>query len=273
MSEYRFVVDKSDLEGKQGVLKKDAEGYYNDVLVSVWNVANSIGERYIIDNDVMNMLDPDKQLSQMTKWLKAGKLIGEKEHPHISEFISKDTTYEFAKSLWIQRNAELRVDNKAMQYAGLRTAVLPDKVDGRTVHGVFARIRPTVEELDLSLGDPNSNTAFSLRSYIRRMLQGTEIIRKCTNLFTHDWVNSNGLPKCEKFSMPGLESGAMGCILTPRIITDINEIYERDLEMGCESGAGIITQVIKESGQWREVPSITPTILLGRQLDGIKRFI
>lgn len=271
MSEYRFTIDRSNLEGKQGILKCDAQGNFDDVLVGVFNVENSAGERYIFDQDIKNMLDSGLEASQMTKWLAQGKLIGEQEHPHISEFLSKDRSFEFAKSLWVRRNAELRVSNMAMEVSGIDCRELPDRVDGRRVYGVFFRMRPTVDALKESLLDPNSNTAFSLRSYINRMMRGTEILRKCTNIFTFDWVKLNGIAMAEKYQMPGLESETSGVLLTPEVIKDINQIYEDEaLAVGVESGAGIITQVIKESGQWREVPDMTSAILLGRQLSGTK---
>lgn len=274
MSEYRFTVDRTNLEGKQGILTKGADGYYNDVLVGVWNVENSLGERYIFDKEIENMLDTGMQRSQLTKWLAEGKLIGEREHPHIQDFLSKDRDFALAKSLWIQRNAILRVDNQAHQFGGIRTQEMPDRVDGRRVYGVYAKLRPTIDALDASLSDKNANTAFSLRSYIRRIIQGAEIYRKCSNIFTYDWVNNNGIKECEKFNMPGLESMAMGVELTTRVIRDINELFEEEsLILGQECSSGIITQVIKESGQWREVPSLTPTLCLGRQLSGVSRFI
>ncbi len=273
MSEYRFTIDRTNLEGKQGILKCDAEGYYDDVLVGVFNVENSGGERYIFDKDIADMLDTGLQRSQMTKWLAQGKLIGEREHPHIQDFLSKDRSFELAKSLWIKRNAELLSSNIAMQIAGLDPRELPDRVDGRRVYGVYAKIRPAIDPLKSSLDDPNANTAFSLRSYISRMIRGAEIVRKCSNIFTYDWVTLNGIARCEKFKMPGLESESAGIQLTPSVISDINEIFEEEsLALGLESGSGIITQVIKESGQWREVPSLTHTLCLNRQLSGFKSY-
>lgn len=266
MSEYRFTIDVSRLEGKQGKLKKNNDGYYEDVLVGVFNVENSIGERYIIDQDVLSLLDMSLERSQMARWLKQGKLIGEKEHPHLQDFLSKDRDLATARSLWVQRNAELRVDNIAMRYAGIRTEAMPDKVDGRTVYGVYALMRPTDPELALAMEDRNSNTAFSLRSFIKRYISGAEMLRKCTNIFTFDWVNNNGIKYAEKYNQPGLESESLGVHLDNGIIRNLNDLMRDDMAVaGLESSAGIITRVIKEAGVWREVPDITTSLSLASQ--------
>lgn len=268
-AEYRFTIDRSDLEGKQGILKCGPDGYYDNVLVGVFNVTNAAGERYIFDDDIKNMLDSGLQRSWMTKWLAQGKLIGEREHPFLADFITKERDLATAKMLWIRRNGELSSANMAMQFAGLDCREMPDRVDGRRVYGVYAKIRPVVDSLKASLDDVNANTAFSLRSFISRVTMGIEIVRKCTNIFTYDWVTLNGIARCDKFHQPGLESEGAGIQLTQRIVTDINELFEEEsLILGRECSSGIVTQVIKDCGKFREVPDLTHTMLLGRQLKG-----
>lgn len=267
MSEYRFTIDRSDLEGKQGILKVGDDGYVDDVLVGIFNVENAGGQRYVFDSDVAALLDTGLEKSYMTKWLAEGKLIGEQEHPHLSDFLSKDLSLAQSKAMWTARNGELLASNIAMQIGGLRCSEMANKIDGRKVFGVYVRMRPAVDALSSSLLDPNSNTAFSLRSMIKRVFLSSEIARKCTNIFTYDWVTLNGIRNCEKFSMPGLESA--GVEVNNQLLSDINAIYEDEsIAMGLECGSGIITQVIKENGNWREVPDLTPTLCLGRQLNG-----
>lgn len=277
MSEYRFVVDKTTLEGKQGILTPDSDGYYDDIIVGVFNAENTNGQRYIIDQKVKALLDSQLGVSRMSKWLLQGKLIGEKEHPRLEEFLCKDKTYEWSASMWLRRNAELLTSNISHRFAGWRTTAMPDKIDGRTVYGVYARLKPECRELDSSFGDPNANTAFSIRSMINRIFQGNELVKRCSEIFTFDGVSSNGLPRCEKFSMPGLESAGNTVTeldLTPRIIKDINEVYEDEgLDLALESSGGIITQMIKDKGVYREVPSLTHHVCLGRQLSGRKIYL
>ncbi len=263
MAEYRFTIDRSNLEGKQGIMKCDSDGYYNDVIVGVFNVENSIGVRYIIPQSVLDLLNVGLGKSCMAKWFNAGQLIGEREHPLIQDFISKDTTLAYAKSLWIRRHGQLDCGNSAMQFGGLRTVAM-DKVDGRTPIAVLAKIRPTYDVLTNSLNDPNANTAFSLRSLIDTIVSHGEYVRRCFEIFTFDHVQLNGLPKCTKFDSPGCESA--GVPITAQVCSDLSSFLEDEsLMAGTESSAGIITQVIKVNGQWREVHDFTRSLLLGRQ--------
>jgi len=275
--EYRFVVDKSDLEGKQGILKVGADGYVENVLVGIFNVANSAGYRYIIDQQVMRLLDMSLGISSMSKWLQEGKLIGETGHPVITDFISADMPYEHAEALWVDRHSVLQINNIAMHMSGIAVRPLPDKTDGRTAYGVYAKMRPVTDLLKESLADPDSNTAFSLRSFIDEIISEMELVRQATDIFTFDHVQLNGIPKVCKYNMPGVESFSpeKGVAYTKALAKNLNLNEEERLRMGVgvESAQGIITQVLKVNGKWREVPDLTPTVMLGRQLNGSKIYL
>lgn len=255
MSELRFSLDRTTdgLEGKQGILRPDSEGYY-EILAGAYNVENSNGEIYTFTDKVRMLFE----VSEARRWQKAGKLIAEQDHPARSEFMQAGLSNSRIDALWKQRLATLKGASCAGLIRDFRFAKLPDKVNGRDVFGVFISIKPVSEYLKASLGTKDSNTCMSVRSLVNRMMDMGKWLRETTDLFTWDHIPVGGIGQATKWSSPALESESL--ILTPGDYREFADMERLELAAtpGLESSSvtPLLTTMIKHNGAWIETPDV-----------------
>lgn len=260
MSTLSFTANKTALEGKQGKLPTNKDGH-KLVLCGAYNIPNNIGEVYPYTSRVEKLFSN----STMIRKLNNSQLYGEADHPSLNEFISKTRTQQEAVALWVSRLTQVPASQIAHQWHGFDVKPLNQKIGGRQVMGVFGWVNPFHEVQKASLSDPNSNTAYSVRSFVDRTLKLGEVMCEQKDLITYDWVPTGGIPIANKYCTPGLESEQKFVVMCEsgtidRQVLEYMDALEHN-EIGNESERLITTSMIKNlHGAWQEVPDLTHLI-------------
>ena len=110
--QFIYACSASNLEGKQGKLKKDSEGYYEH-LVGAFNIYNNVGDYYKMTEKVAHLFSNSSQFITTTK---AGKTWGECDHPAFDEFAGKSNAVE----MYLDRLRDIRTANAACHFKGFR---------------------------------------------------------------------------------------------------------------------------------------------------------
>lgn len=253
-TQFVYSADVTNLEGKQGKLKQDKDGYF-EVLVGAFNAYNSAGEFYNFTSRVNALYAKSSLLMQRVR---SGKQYGEADHPSIDPYLGKDNMM----ALWMDRLREIRAKEASHHIKQYRLADLPRQEKGRTVVGVYAELKPLDERLLGSLNNPHENTSFSQRAFSDNILNGYELQRNVTEVVTHDWVTAGGIPDAAKYRTPSLESmfkshqGGMDIVITPQLLNEMEKLEKlRGLVAMEESNIIPVTRIRDVSG-WREVPTL-----------------
>lgn len=264
MSELRFSINRTRLEGKQGKLPMDSNGYYR-MLVGAYNLENSVGQVYGFTKRVENLF----LKSTMIRRMNDDALFGESGHPPLSDFQIPGRSKEIAQAMWIDRLYIIDPAKIACALKNIHWVEMPDKVNGRTVYGVYADIKPLVEPMRISLDTPEINTYMSLRAsakYIFSHEMG-EMILENDDLSTYDWVGNGGIRIACKHETPVLESerlraqileedSCMAGFETFRSLAEFEE-SQRESRASNENDNFLVSTIIKENGNWIEVPDVS----------------
>lgn len=211
MERLVFTSTRLRYSGKQGILKPDAEGYY-EMPIGAFNCVNSTDEVYTMEN-IKSIFDGS---SELMRKISNGKLFGEWGHPEpntgesSNEFMGracrindKDTCVFFNK-IWLDATLA-----PSMEHVGVpKDAVV-----------TMARLKPMGskwEALDRSLQDPNVNTTFSGRFLTRDRMHRGKTYVTVESIVTWDAVTEQGIPAAEKWLSPRLETHRT--VLTPKMI-------------------------------------------------------
>lgn len=274
MSELVFTIDRSQLEGKQGELKPDSEGYY-EILAGAYNLATTAGEIYEFTKKVQNLFVKSTMITK----LKKGQLFGEKNHPALDVYRIPGRPIDEAISLWLSRLSRIDMANLAFIAKNVRFAPLPNKVDGRTVYAVYLTLKPLCPEMLASIQDKNSNTALSVRSFVNRRYHMGEVLVETKDIVCYDWVPSGGISIATKWNSPGLEDdnsiiipeqepiytgGAIetkdSAIITTDVLKHMADIEAKTSQVGVEDSVLFDTMMIRDLAGWREVPCLNSMV-------------
>lgn len=187
--------------GKLGVIKPDANGYYEQCIGGL-DIENAAGVEYAS----AKAKDLFASSSALQRRIAAKALRGERGHPR--------RTAEFMKeSDWMHRLNDIVESNTSVHWARIEL----DESYGRNnpylnrprMIGIMARFRPYgagAEELARSLADPESSVAFSIRAFsIPRTTMGRRFY-DLQNIVTWDEVNEPGIAFAAKELSSTLES-------------------------------------------------------------------
>lgn len=263
MSTLTFTSNKTILQGKQGKLKQNANGAY-EILAGAYNVANNVGDIYILTERVKRLF----QKSTMMEKLNKNQLFGEGDHPSLDDFRSKARSEKEAVMLWINRLGQIK--SSCITHQILKVDLKPLNIvrDGRPVWGVFLQVKPLHPVLKQMMNDPDCNVAFSVRSFVDRFIKMGEMFCEAKDIITYDWVPTGGIDLATKYSTPSLESEASpmlweeSAIITNDIIQEMMRTEEEQRLSGAavESEIVIDTTMIKGLAGWREVPDLTSLV-------------
>lgn len=224
---------------KEGKLKCDPDGYY-DICIGAFDEYNS-GNAFYDFNSAKAHFDHSHELMRRVA---NGALYGERGHPVPVPGMSK--------AEWITRILQLDLRNTSHH---LRELTLDDsqgitnKNGGRVVQ-TFARIKPTMDQLGMSLDNPHENTAFSIRSLTEDVFDPIRgcMVKLMKKIVTWDWVVEPGMSTATKHNTPSLES-LIDSSFTER---DLNEaiIYVRDRFCSMESSDLVnVLSALKSTGK------------------------
>ena len=180
--------------GKQGVLKKLPNGYYEIILGALaaygnggWIYDEAEGKAYI-END-REFLDR----------LQGGRLKGEWGHPRRPVGMSDQD--------WFVRINEVYENNTcvAIRQVDLSMEMIKDD-KGRRIIGIIGQVKPSgthARQFEDMLLNPEEDTPFSIRCFARKNF-GT--MRKYINkIVTWDAVTEPGIAAASKYNTPSLE--------------------------------------------------------------------
>lgn len=187
--------------GKLGVIKPDANGYYEQCIGGL-DIENAAGVEYASDKAKALFADS----SALQRRVKARSLRGERGHPRRTAEFSSDAA-------WMHRLNDIVESNTSVHWAKIEL----DESYGRNnpylnrprMIGIMARFRPYgagAEELTRSLADPESSVAFSIRAFsVPRVTMGRRYY-DLSNIVTWDEVNEPGIAFAAKELSSTLES-------------------------------------------------------------------
>lgn len=199
MERLLFTSTRLRVQGKQGILKPDSEGYF-EMPVGAFNCLNSAQEFYTKEN-IEQLFQGS---SELMRKVQNGKLFGEWGHPEMAPGedpnafmaracrINDKDTCVFFKDVWIDKATP------AMQQYGVPADALV----------TMARLKPMGnkwEALQRSLEDPNVNTTFSGRFLTRDRIYRGRTYVIVEQIVTWDAVTEQGIPAAEKYLAPRLE--------------------------------------------------------------------
>lgn len=246
-----FTNTKLTISGKSGILKPDADGYY-EMPIGAFNCENSMGEVYTKDN-IDQLFSSSGDLMRKVN---AGKLYGEWGHPHQHHGESDDNfmarassvndkdTCAFFKSIWND-------DRVARDFVQCR---------GINVNSVitFAKLKPMGakwETLQRALDDPNCNIAFSVRNLGKDRIYRGKTYVSVQEIITWDAVGEQGVGCAEKHAALHLESHRV--VVTRKMV----ETMRSNLQRGAlrqESVAGVRALIATADRHFRTIDNPQP---------------
>lgn len=188
-------------KNKVGNLKKDANGYYPDVVLGALQAYNSAGAFYEAEQSKRLF----ENSSELMRRIQGGNCRGEVGHPRYQEGMSERA--------WFSRVNDLFEPNLCVQFESVRLSydTLRDK-QGRPLVAVMGRIRPSGANeryLERQLDNPEENVCFSVRSFTRDVMEGGRVVKYLQKIVTWDNVNEPGIGVANKYDSPSLESMAI----------------------------------------------------------------
>lgn len=216
----------------KGAVKADPDGYY-ELVVGAFDTKNSAGDWY----DFHSAKAHFDGASDFVRRVQSGALYGEAGHPVMTPGMSKND--------WILRI--LTIDPKNISHH-IKDLTLDDtrfkNPDGTPMVAVYARIKPMIEKLALSLENPHDNTAFSIRCLTMNHFDPARgcTTRSLSKPVTYDWVPEPGIAIATKYNAPGLEALSLTGISPADIENALAYARERYLAGSMES-AEIITSL------------------------------
>lgn len=197
LNSVRLVCTALAGTNKQGVLKPDADGYYEVVLGGL-NMFNSAGEYYVYEA-AKSLFESSSQLQRRAA---RGALRGEYGHPKMLPGMSNEQFANRVMSIY-----EDMVSHHIKEVFLDFDRVKDDK--GKPVIAIIGKIKPAgpyAGALQKSLETPGENVCFSIRAFTDDQRIGGVNHRALRTIVTWDYVNEPGLAVANKFSSPSLES-------------------------------------------------------------------
>lgn len=245
MSQIMFTSTKLSMLGKEGVLKKDASGYYTVVLGAL-NIFNSMGEYYVADG-ARKLFESS---SLFMRRVDGGNLKGENGHP---KFPVGGKMRDY-----IERLMTIEETNVVSHY---RKVWLDDRFGkdnprfgNPSMVGIFAEVRPSGEKahvLQSALDNPSENVNFSIRAFTKDYSHGGRTHRVLDSIVTWDVVTEPGLHVANKWDVPSLESMVLKDSFCKHVsLKDIEEIANRKpttvaMESSCEMARDLLIRYKK----------------------------
>ncbi len=197
MSNIRFSCTSLAGTQKQGIIPKDANGYY-DMVIGGLDILNSAGEYY----DHAGAKELFQESSSFMRRVKRGALRGEVGHPRREHGQSIDS--------YVSRILDIDEKNVCVHFSEIYLDFESFKnPDGTKIVAIRAKLAPSgpkAEFLKQSLENKQENVCFSIRSFTENTFKRGRTIKSIKTIVTFDYVNEPGIHIAEKYKSPSLES-------------------------------------------------------------------
>lgn len=182
---------------KAGVLKPDADGWY-DMVLGALEYPNSVGDIYTLKS----AREFFKEGSALLRRIQTGQLRAEWGHPMPQPGMD-DKTY-------LTRILTIEPDRVCAHISDvyIDTQNVKDPKTGKTIIAFRGKVKPAGpfgQYLKEMLDDPKMNVAFSIRSLTMNRQVGFRQHKDFTQIVTWDYVIEPGLAPANKYSVPTLE--------------------------------------------------------------------
>ena len=245
MRTTRFTSTKLQSSGKKGILKPDADGYY-ELIVGGLNAYNSSGEFYTLESACQLFESSSILMRRISK----GALKSELGHPKIKPGMTNDQ--------FLQRILTLEETNISGHFSEIwldhQYGKKNPQCGNPELVAIMAKVRPSGPHgpaLEASLNNPKENVSFSVRGLTDNYYQKGKCIRVLTTIVTFDQVVEQGIPQANKWDAPALES------LSEQIVTEdsLRRIVEDRSPIAVESTRELANQAL-QAVRLSELPKI-----------------
>lgn len=228
---------------KKGVVKPDADGYYNDLVLGALDFFNSAGAFYEFESAKCLF----EESSSLMRRVRNGALRGEYGHPKMvpgmseREYLARVLNiYEDCVSHHIR---SVTIDNTGRVKDGAGKPVI-------AILGSVKPMGPRGQDLRDSLENGHENACFSIRSLTNDFMDRRGMHRKVLKqIVTWDYVNEPGISVANKFSFPSLEGISNDLHFTVRQLNDIRE-RQSIAGVSMENGGGVTVDAVMQAFGW-----------------------
>ena len=243
MSNIRFSCTSLAGTQKQGIIPKDANGYY-DMVIGGLDILNSAGEYY----DHAGAKELFQESSSFMRRVKRGALRGEVGHPRREHGQSIDS--------YMSRILDIDEKNVCVHFSEIYLDFESFKnPDGTKIVAIRAKLAPSgpkAEFLKQSLENKQENVCFSIRSFTENTFKRGRTIKSIKTIVTFDYVNEPGIHIAEKYKSPALEGYATGRDV---LVTqdDFQRACDEAVKMGIatESSVAVARDMIFKQFGWK----------------------
>ncbi len=183
---------------KGGVLKRDSDGWFLDVILGAFNSENSTGDIYSLETAKLHF----EESSALMRKVKKGTLFGEAGHPEWVRGMNRDD--------YINRLCQVPHYNTSHCIRNLRLQEMINPQTREKYVAILGDILPVRDQgvhLEKELLTKDINVCFSIRTLTRDFPRSNlTYVKHITNLITNDWVNECGIKHAQKYNSPSLES-------------------------------------------------------------------
>lgn len=183
---------------KGGTHKRDADGWFLDVVLGALNVENSAGDFYPLDYARAQF----EQSTALMRKAAKGVLFGEAGHPEFKKGMTRDD--------FINRLRQFPHDNVSHAIRNLRLQECVNPQSGVRYVAILGDVLPVRKQGEYLLKElltKDINVCFSIRSLTRDVPRPDGTYTKyITQLLSVDWVNEGGIIHAQQYNSPALES-------------------------------------------------------------------
>ncbi len=228
---------------KAGILKPDADGYYQVVLGAL-DIFNSGGAYYPYESAKQLFMES----SSLMRRIANGALRGEYGHPRP---LPGQTMRDFMSRVLdiYEPNVCCHIRKVTIDASG---RVKDDK--GRPVIAILGEIKPCGPmgpALKESLDNPSENVCFSIRSITCDTMVNGVVHKHLKTIVTWDYVNEPGLSPAKKWHAPALESIVPDTPFIPEHLLAVKTQHERT-GVSLESHGGLSAETVMEELGWKD---------------------
>lgn len=226
---------------KAGILKCDADGYYQVVLGAL-NFPNSAGAIYPYGDSAKQLF---KESSSFIRRINNGALRGECGHPRMQP---GQTMRDFMGRVLdiYEPNISHHIRRVWLDY----DAVKDER--GRRVLAIMGEVKPSGPmgaALKAALDNPSENVCFSIRSLTNDQMVGGIVHKHLKTIVTWDWVNEPGISVAKKWHAPSLESFEEDVQILPVHLAALRD-QQQSMGVSFESSGGVSADEAIRSLGW-----------------------
>lgn len=240
-SGFQLSAVKLPMLKKKGVIKPDADGYY-ELVVGGLNTYNNTKAWYYTLEGAKQLFGPNSILNQRIAngCLRAEvnhpkQMPGEKMETYITRMLETDLNNVCAhfKALWLD------------EHYGKNNPELGDP-SLVAIMGLVKPVEPKGFILKSMLDNPAENVCFSIRALCDEFYQRGERLRILKEIIAIDLVNMGGIPIATKWDSPATESDtdATAIRLTQALLRKVAQMDPTTHSLAVESSRGLLQHLV-----------------------------